>query len=308
MGDKIFVSYSTNDTALANEIVSYLESNGFPCWIAPRDIISGMDYTDLLNSALTECRSLLLIVSDQSVKSQWVKKEVTTAVSFNKNIIPYLITPTELRGGLLFMLNNLQWIDATKDPRGKFHEIIEGLSNDSDIAKPLPDSITKQHKNNLGPKMWTIIALLAISVALVAAMLFIMLKPKADQNPATNTTTTDTVLPAIDTNDTSTKPDDKKTKTTKEEPTTQTKKDSKTGTDKKNITDSTQPSNETIIDPPQPPPQQPSDYNIKYKIANNQLNRGNYQDALKRFESLKSLYPEKSSELEPLIKICKDNL
>ena len=176
MGDKIFVSYSTKDTDLANEIVNYLESNGFPCWIAPRDITSGMDYTDLLNSALTNCHTLLLIVSSHSAKSQWVKKEVTTAVSLNKNIIPFLISPTEIKGGLLFMLNNLQWIDATKKPQNKFHKIVDGLPNKTNTTKPISNNISKQNKNS-SRKLWTIITFLFIGVALMATLLLNTLKP-----------------------------------------------------------------------------------------------------------------------------------
>ena len=123
----VFISYSSKDVVLANKVVSYLEEQGYPCWIAPRNITSGHDYTDMINEAIQGCRAVVLIVSDRSVQSQWVKKELSTAVSYNKPILPFRISHVELTGGLQFMLNNVQWIDATVNPTGKFGYIIDGL-------------------------------------------------------------------------------------------------------------------------------------------------------------------------------------
>lgn len=48
MGKQVFVSYSTQDTASAEQVRDGLESGdgsvaGLTCWMAPRDIASGLD-------------------------------------------------------------------------------------------------------------------------------------------------------------------------------------------------------------------------------------------------------------------------
>ena len=43
---KVFVSYSSKEADRANEIVKQLEAAGIPCWIAPRDIGIGSNYTE----------------------------------------------------------------------------------------------------------------------------------------------------------------------------------------------------------------------------------------------------------------------
>jgi len=48
-GFDVFISYSTEDKAVADAVVSVLENEGIRCWYAPRDIESG---TDLLNQKL----------------------------------------------------------------------------------------------------------------------------------------------------------------------------------------------------------------------------------------------------------------
>lgn len=168
MENHIFISYSTHDTALAFKIVQYLESNGHPCWIAPRNIGSGMDYTDVINSAIEECSAFVLVFSAHSVQSQFVKKELTTAVSFNKTILPFRISNVELKGGYLFLLNNVQWIDATSHPEDKLPLIIDGLNGQTDLSSQ-PLSFTTKKRS----RKWAIVgaSLLVVVIAMVGILL-----------------------------------------------------------------------------------------------------------------------------------------
>jgi hypothetical protein len=43
---EVFVSYASQDTAIANAIVAALERHGVKCWIAPRNVIPGALYAD----------------------------------------------------------------------------------------------------------------------------------------------------------------------------------------------------------------------------------------------------------------------
>lgn len=163
MEGRVFISYSSRDAALAIKAVEYLEERGYPCWIAPRNITSGHDYTDMINDAISECRAVLIIVSEHSVQSQWVKKELTTAVSYNKAIIPFRISHVTLIGGLQFMLNNVQWIDAMTNPAGHFREIIDGLEHGT---LPVEDAVAVKRGKG---KVWLIV--LPVVVVLTGAVL-----------------------------------------------------------------------------------------------------------------------------------------
>lgn len=166
MEKKIFISYSSKDVTIANQMVAYLEDNGCVCWIAPRNITSGQDYTDMINDAINDCDGLVMIMSDNSVKSQWVKKELSTAVSYNKTIIPFKITNVNLSGGLQFMLNNVQWIDATSNAVKMFPQVIKGLGGEGACeAVSLDEDKTSRGKKGV----WIIVtvAMTAIAVAVV---------------------------------------------------------------------------------------------------------------------------------------------
>lgn len=164
MNNHIFISYSSKDKKIAFELVDYLESNGIKCWIAPRNIVSGHDYTDTIDDAIKHCDGIVLIFSDFSAKSIWVKKEIVLGVSHQKNVIPFKITNAETDGGFNFMLNNLQWIDGTIRPVEKFPKIVEGLKRyDADLVNVSPKPI--QHRKNKYPIIIVAVCVVAIGVA-----------------------------------------------------------------------------------------------------------------------------------------------
>ena len=84
----IFVSYASQDRDAAFRIVAFLEQNGIRCWVAPRDVPPGMEYGEAILNGIAQSRALVLILSDQSNESQFVRKEVERAVSKTKPVLP----------------------------------------------------------------------------------------------------------------------------------------------------------------------------------------------------------------------------
>ena len=64
MEPKVFISHSTRDKAMANAICKTLESAGIRCWIAPRDIEPGADWTEGIMRGITGCRAFVLVFAD----------------------------------------------------------------------------------------------------------------------------------------------------------------------------------------------------------------------------------------------------
>lgn len=188
MQNQVFISYSSKDAALANKIVEFLESQEYPCWIAPRNITSGHDYTDMINDAILHCRAVVLIVSSRALQSQWVKKELTTAVSYNKPVIPYRISNVEITGGLQFLLNNVQWIDAAGNPEGRFPDLVDGLEQRLSNTAPPP----RKH-----PKTPLIVGL--SSAVLLAAGGFLLWQRNTPTEGLPDEDTVAAVVPTVDT-------------------------------------------------------------------------------------------------------------
>jgi hypothetical protein len=82
-----FISYASADAAVAQNVCSALEAAGFPCWIAPRDVVPGTVYADGIVQALDASRVLVLILSKSAVASAHVGRELERATSKRLPII-----------------------------------------------------------------------------------------------------------------------------------------------------------------------------------------------------------------------------
>jgi hypothetical protein len=74
-----FISYSSRDEALAQRLYADLQDKGVHCWFAPEDLKIGDEFRSRIDESIQVYDRLLLILSESSVKSRWVQKEVETA-------------------------------------------------------------------------------------------------------------------------------------------------------------------------------------------------------------------------------------
>jgi hypothetical protein len=72
-----FISYSTNDHDFAVGLHSDLQNSGVRCWFAPHDMPIGSKILDEINTAIHFRDKLLLVLSEHSIRSDWVEDEVT---------------------------------------------------------------------------------------------------------------------------------------------------------------------------------------------------------------------------------------
>ena len=111
-----FVSYASPDRDAALRIVEFLEGEGVSCWVAPRDVSPGTEYGEAIIRGIEDSRVLVLILSEDSNNSQFVRKEVERAVSKVKPVLPVRIREVAPSGSLEFFIASAQWIDAFKTP------------------------------------------------------------------------------------------------------------------------------------------------------------------------------------------------
>jgi hypothetical protein len=74
-----FISYSSKDQEFATRLHADLQSKGVRCWFAPEDLRIGEKLRPSFDEAIRLHDKLMVILSENSVKSQWVEKEVETA-------------------------------------------------------------------------------------------------------------------------------------------------------------------------------------------------------------------------------------
>ncbi len=75
-----FISYSTKDGTFAKRLHADLQGHGGRCWFAPKDLPIGAKTRVNIDEAIQTHDKLLLVLSKHSVASDWVEKEVETAM------------------------------------------------------------------------------------------------------------------------------------------------------------------------------------------------------------------------------------
>jgi hypothetical protein len=74
-----FISYSTKDQDFADRLYADLQAKGVRCWFAPHDIQGGRKLHEQIDEAILVYDKLLLILSEASLNSNWVKTEIANA-------------------------------------------------------------------------------------------------------------------------------------------------------------------------------------------------------------------------------------
>jgi uncharacterized protein YjbI with pentapeptide repeats len=74
-----FISYSTKDQEFADRLHADLQNKGVRCWFAPHDMQGGKKTHEQIDAAIRMHEKLLLIVSPNSMNSEWVKTEIRKA-------------------------------------------------------------------------------------------------------------------------------------------------------------------------------------------------------------------------------------
>jgi TolB-like protein/thioredoxin-like negative regulator of GroEL len=108
----VFISYASQDVAVADAIVEALERHGLKCWIAPRDVKAGALYADAIVRAISGAKAFVLVLSESAIASSHVGKEIERASSKKRPIIVLRIDAAPLIPALEYFLSESQWVEA----------------------------------------------------------------------------------------------------------------------------------------------------------------------------------------------------
>ena len=109
---KVFVSHSTTDTDITNQLVNWLEGWGVKCWVAPRDIAPGERWNKAIVLGLDACNTMILLLSSHSNDSKQVSRELELSDKRNMKIIPVRIENVDPSSDMEYFLSQAQWLDA----------------------------------------------------------------------------------------------------------------------------------------------------------------------------------------------------
>lgn len=85
-----FISYSRRDAQVASSIMDYLSKYGIKFWSFD-NLLVGVDWVSSLVNAIDNHPFFLLLISENSINSKFIRAEYETAFSQNKIIVPVYI-------------------------------------------------------------------------------------------------------------------------------------------------------------------------------------------------------------------------
>lgn len=112
----MFISYAVEDRETADVICELLESSGWRCWIAPRDILPGSDWGESIIDAINQSQLMIFIYSVHAGRSLQIKREIERASSKGVTIVPFRIEEVPVSKSLEYYVSNAYWIDALSAP------------------------------------------------------------------------------------------------------------------------------------------------------------------------------------------------
>ncbi len=121
---KTFFSYSRADSTFVLKLANDLRNAGVAIWLDQLDIKAGDHWDTAIESALNAAPNLILVLSNDSVKSENVMDEVSFALESGKSVIPVLLNECTVP----FRLKRLQRIDFTGDYQTGLHQLLQVLN------------------------------------------------------------------------------------------------------------------------------------------------------------------------------------
>jgi TolB-like protein len=172
----VFISYASQDAAVADTVVGVLERAGLMCWISPRNVVPGALYADEIVRAINEAKVVVLVLSEQAVASAHVGKEIERASSKRRRIVALRTDSATLTRAFEYFLSESQWIDVGSEgiePAGAklVDAVRRHLAPVSDV-KPTPDQRTLDRKSATPRRPW--IAIAPVAVLAIALAYFVV--------------------------------------------------------------------------------------------------------------------------------------
>lgn len=142
-----FLSYSSNDKEFAEKLATSLNANGIEIFFDKWEIKVGDSIVNKIDTALGKMTDLIIVISENSINSNWVKKELSSALvkklgNNSVKILPVLIEECNIPT----IIADLKYADFVKGFENGFLDLMEalGLSKREEPLQKLTSASTIQ--------------------------------------------------------------------------------------------------------------------------------------------------------------------
>jgi hypothetical protein len=138
MSAPIFISHTSNDQKIAELICDALQSRGYPCWIACRNIAAGENVQEAVAKAIRFAKLMLLVVTSGSENSDEIKYEVDLASRHRLAIVPFRFENVVPEVKIEQIIAQIGDSPPANGPYGDWRTAIGAGSISQDRAKTIP--------------------------------------------------------------------------------------------------------------------------------------------------------------------------
>ena len=179
---QIFISYSRKDLKFVEGLASDLRNAGFEVWYDFLRLRGGERWRTEIQNAIKNSQYIIVVLSPDSVESEWVEREFLFASSLKRKVIPLLHRECSLPLNYI----DLNYINVSgENYRRNFNKILEvlnavepasaGIRRSSGDIQTSPGSLVRPAW--LPTWMPTLVLLLCLSLSAVAAVYWLVLQP-----------------------------------------------------------------------------------------------------------------------------------
>jgi len=123
----VFISHAAADRSTATKLAHELKAQGFSVSSPTEDIVPGENLALKVGKALESAAAIVVLLSPESAKSQWVQSEISYALTtpkFQGRLIPVMLKPTE---EIPWILHDLEVLRGTSNTGALGRKVIERL-------------------------------------------------------------------------------------------------------------------------------------------------------------------------------------
>lgn len=134
---EVFLSHSSLNRGTASEIASTLRNHGVPVWYSPTNIRSAQQWQDEIGKALRRCDWFVVLLSEESVGSKWVKLELNYALShsqYDEHVLPIRLDGCDPEK-LSWTLGIFQQVELNGAPDTAYSQILNTWGLGFDVSK-----------------------------------------------------------------------------------------------------------------------------------------------------------------------------
>ena len=140
---EVFLSHSDKDRQFAASLAKVLRRHSIPVWYSRSNLAGAQQWHDEIGAALKSCTWFVVVMSPNSIKSDWVKHELMFALNnkrYKARIVPLLLKTCKYTK-LSWTLSAFQTIDFTGKPADGYRSLLKvwGIGYKAKWPAPLPE-------------------------------------------------------------------------------------------------------------------------------------------------------------------------